>query len=88
MAARLVHIDSGMLIKPGSPVVCEDDPDGTGTLLTYKGIAQEPEWPSGLNGKIRVSPACSHPRNNHPRCCVRHWREINPSHVGARIEYR
>lgn len=81
----LVHIDTGAVLYPGSPLVLEDG-DGTGTVLTYKGIAERPSDPSGLGGRIRVAPACSHARNNHPRCCQQNWREIHPSYVGTRID--
>jgi hypothetical protein len=83
--ALLVHIDTGAVLYPGSPLVLEDA-DGTGAVLTYKGIAEYPSGPSGLGGRIRVAPPCHHARNNHPRCCQQHWREIHPSYVGARID--
>lgn len=81
----LVHIDTGAVLYPGSSLVLEGA-DGTGTVLTYKGIAEQPVGPSGLGGRIRVAPACTHARNNHPHCCAELWQEIPPSYVGTRID--
>lgn len=82
--ALLIHVDTGAVLPLGSAVVLED-PDGTGTVLRYKGISSRPSGPSGLGGRIEVSPDCSHARNNHRRDCMRVW-YINPSRVGARID--
>jgi hypothetical protein len=81
----LVHIDTGAVLYPGSPLVLEYG-DGTGTALTYKGVAAYPSGPSGLGGRIRVAPGCQHARNQHPVCCREFWQEIHPSHVGTRID--
>lgn len=83
--ALLIHIDTGAVLYPGSPLVIEHA-DGTGTVVTYKGIAEQPAQPSGLGGLIRIAPPCQHPRNNHPRCCAHLWQEIHPSHAGTRID--
>lgn len=83
--ALLIHVDTGAVLSPGSPLVLEDA-DGTGSVWTFKGIAERPSEPSGLGGRIRIAPPCQHRERDLSRCCERHWREIHPSYVGARID--